>query len=154
MNIPSAVSVLNEATLPKVRFIKPALGSEIINYHQTDDKDSLATRVMAVRGLKLREGDFIPCHVHRNKEKIYIFGSESDVIVYVWNGAVPEEFTMSHVGDTVVVPAGKPHALYSVANDNHTLTKYILVVTSSQDGSDIEWEPDTDTLIKNEHLNK
>jgi quercetin dioxygenase-like cupin family protein len=80
-------------------------------------------------------------------------GTEGKVVVYIWqDNVVAGEFTLRDLGDTVIVPPGRVHALYAPVEYNRTGID-ILVVTSSQDPADIEWEPETDRLIKNEHLN-
>ena len=150
MLIHSILTVLKPAQSEQIRFIKRGL--EIFDYHTTDNDDSPGNKVMAVRGLRLIPGTAIPSHVHHNKEKLYIFGRKGFVVVYIWQGDTVQEFTLRNNGDTVVVPPGRVHALYAPKRTDSTDENKILVVTSSQDTADIEWEPDLEELLKNEHL--
>lgn len=147
-NFPSILGCLDELQQAKVCFVRPTVGHGIKERYTSSDYNSPATKVMAVWSLELGSHHTIPFHCYRNKEEIYIFGGGGHVDVFISMGAnIAYKFTLTTKGDTLIIPPGRSHAVYYAG----ILPVEILVISSSQD-PEIEWEPGIDELLKNEHL--
>jgi len=132
-------------------FVKPAPGKELEALHEAGSITK--AQILAVRRLTLQPGTVIPFHVHDRKEKLYIVEGPGFIRVLVLlkhgGGWVP-----LGKGDQLIVPAGCEHFVkYFLAGPNSPyIPCCVLVVSSSQDGKDIRWDPETDELVKNKHL--
>ena len=130
-------------------FMKPQLGVHLkVRCADADTTMSPRAETMAVRLLTLGANMAVPVHAHKLKEKVYVQIGGGPVRVLIWRGTLPDTFYLLDVGDCVAVPAGCPHALIVGAAP----VKF-LVVASSNDAEDIEWEANTQELLRNEHLN-
>ena len=130
-------------------YLKPKVGEQITVLADQPTDESPAARTMAVRLMELVENTVIPAHVHKNKEKIYFFHGIGVLIVGIMDtNGVFKEYRLTD-GGMLVIPAGCEHYVeYFPAVES---TCRVIVVSSSQDGTDIEWEPSTEDLIRNEH---
>ncbi len=92
---------------------------------------------MAIRDLKIFEKSITPVHVHHEKEKAYVRLSQATgatSIVFMFIKGTWEAFQLVADGHPVNVPPGTPHALYTSTSIE------LLVITSTQNAEDIEWE--------------
>ncbi len=137
----------------RVTYVQPQPGSGLILLHNTPTPQSPAAKVLAVRSLVLKPGQAIPFHVHERKEKVYSFMGDQqgqgvmEFLIYE-NGKLGSYF-LREVGSTLVIPPGVPHAL--VCCGGHTFCQ-VTIIASSQDATDIEWEPGVELLTRNLHL--
>lgn len=145
--IPNVIDFLTKEEIGLATFIKPVVGREITLVHEDDCDGTLpVASVLAVRRLRLRDGNVIPFHVHLNKEKLYIFeGFGASRVTVIINGT-RHDYEMKS-GKQLIIPAGSPHCLSYFPL--LAVTCNILVVSSSRDGGDILWEDGVEELIKN-----
>lgn len=148
--LPSVVDFLTKTELLDAHFLKPAVSEQIYMLHLPDCNYSPGSEVMSVASLQLKKNDIIPVHWHSRKEKLYINGVDSCFIVWmVLKSGERKQFLLRNKDNSLIVPPQTPHAViasYHGANISHNT---MLVVGSSQDASDIIWEPAADELIKN-----
>lgn len=145
LSLPTITDHLTISNLKSFRFIKPSIGQEVHPLHQHDSAGSPASTILSIRTITLPLETIIPFHRHK-KEKYYKFLCGDSLEVLMWRGDRIEKYAMTN-GRDLVVPPNTPHA---VINTNIDPCK-ILVVASSQDDDDIEWELATERLIQNLH---
>lgn len=130
-------------------FTRPALGKEL------SEVDCIETpQKMGLRFLTLKPNMVVPAHVHKLKEKLYVNMGEQSFWVYM---DLPDQNGWKWVGPfgQLVVPAGCIHAMkYFPTGYGSQRHCVILVATSSQDATDIQWQEGVDDLLKNAHLKK
>lgn len=135
-------------------FVRPSLGKELEALHEMHSVTK--ARILSVRRLTLMPCMVIPFHVHDRKEKLYMGQGPGYIQILVLlehgGGWVP-----LGDGDQMIIPAGCEHFVKyfppTIVNEIR-LPSIFLVISSSQDGADIRWDPETDELIKNKHLEK
>ena len=145
----SILNCLDESQREQATFIQPKPGKELTMLHEDG---RLASKALAVRGLSLRGGEVIPFHCHQHKEKLYISDGNGTVEVFIYeDGDAPQKHALSKKDQRLLIPAGMPHAVRCVSTLPGHETCSILVVTSSRDGQDIEWQPGLEELLLNKH---
>jgi uncharacterized RmlC-like cupin family protein len=147
MKIPSVLDVLTDQEIQKATFLIPRVGREILLLNSVGEETFPKSIIMARTLLTLSANTVVPFHAHKNKEKIYICqGPVCPKVMLVINGAIVD-FTLKS-GNQLVIPAGCPHCVRHFSA-TELLSCRIIVITSSQDSSDIAWEDGVEELVKN-----
>ena len=147
----SARLFLEEA--PRLRFVRPKLGEDLQEILGTASPDSLAAEILSVRRLILFQTTAIPFHIHPfgEKEKLYLWQSGGKCTIHVQprGGGPLLPYVLDENNTRIIVPAGVWHAIVVGSHD-----VIVLVVASTRNTDDIQWEQGADELLKNEHLNR
>jgi hypothetical protein len=145
--IPSIIDFLSENQKNSVRFIKPnTTDGSLIGIHPE-------TKIIQVRKIRLDDGRAIPFHVHKQKEKLYILLTDTNVTFFLYENNVCKKVTLNDIGESLSVQPMVPHAIFFGENENRfENTAALKVIISSQDNQDIEWEPNLEILLENRHL--
>jgi len=151
--MPTITSYLSGLYAKHMSFVRPTAGDGIEPVCDRDTENSPRARQMAIRKLRIVGMTAIPFHRHLKKEKAlrFVGGATVDVLLLGEDGTMTTYY-LYNPNSYVVVPAGRPHAVVCYPNTEEELFAIIDVITSTQDGTDIEWEPETEELLKNEHL--
>ncbi|MEI7424572.1 MAG: cupin domain-containing protein [Candidatus Staskawiczbacteria bacterium] len=132
-SLPSVFSYLTNKEVIVAKFIKPLLGEDL-----HDIEASPLPQVMVVRILTLKPNRVVPVHMHRRKEKVYICQGPGVFTVFMNDS----KYNL-HKGEILVVNAELPHAVACFSQEQCS----VVVVSSSQDSTDIVWEDRADSLI-------
>ncbi len=149
----SIFASLGDPRNTRVTYVQPQRGPMLVDLHTNPTADSPAAKVLAMRLLLLSSGQAIPFHVHHRKEKIYILvgnpqqSGSLEVIMYEKDEL--KNYFLTKIGESLVIPPGTPHAI--VCRGGRPFCQ-VSVITSSQDATDIQWEPGVEILLENEHL--
>jgi len=149
--VPRIYDVCKSDQLLHLRFIKPAPGAGIERLHTGNDGLPALAQMTSAR-LSLRANTIIPFHMHRQKEKVYHHEGGGTVEVIMRFGNSFRSFTLNGPKQTLPIPAGCPHAVICRETLPPEQKCDILVISSSQNPSDIVWEDDVEKLLLNEHL--
>jgi quercetin dioxygenase-like cupin family protein len=130
--------------LKTVTFVKPATGKELALLNVADSRDSPPAVVLGIRRMRLVSDSVIPYHVHR-KEKLYISQSDGILRVTMHRNFARTDYLLTKAEQRLVIPPNTPHAVICEADFMG------LVITSTQEAADIEWETDAEELFLNRH---
>jgi hypothetical protein len=148
--LPSILTVpLQPGVFQQVTYCRPSVGNGIEIIDETE--------VMAMRRLTMHGQTAIPAHRHLKKEKVYIMDQDpqrGSLTVFRILDGLWQPYLFQRRGQRLVIRPGTPHCVYCHCNGQHDYKPSLLVITSSQAGSDIEWESATDDLLRNLHLSK
>jgi len=154
--------VIEENGLTGFEFIKPKFGVEITDVHTMRiwwSQSSVHSGKMSLRHLGMKDGYSTPFFVYPMSDELLILlkneseGCRFEVIKVV--GDEIKHIIPRCVGDFVTVPAGTPHAfLCSEYGESSDRFCHVAIIKTSLGDSDqdIIWEPDTERLLRNEHL--
>jgi hypothetical protein len=120
--------------------IKPGPG-EVTPLMSEDTEGSPKADIVSVRRLSLPMRTITAGHRHIKKAKVY-FWREGGFVVFQEIGNQIRSFNLDERNQMVAVPAGTWHAVFARATVNS-----MIVVASSQDGNDIEWESSVDSVL-------
>jgi len=129
---------------PNLWFVRPSPGNGIEILHNDEPLQKL--RVVK---LSLCRRGCIPFHRHKAKEKMYyVLRQDKPFTAYL--GIIDPTTGVMSVKTllpecTFVVPENHWHMIWVTSDEN--INDFLLVTSSSQDGSDIEWSPDGNILV-------
>lgn len=145
---PSILAYLAKHGEANLGFIKPKPGVDLNILHTDAFLNQLRVVQLSVSGRTC-----VPFHRHKLKEKTYIVvPSQHGAILPVNLGIINPETGAMHIqemrrsGETFVVPKDHWHTLWMpTAGPAHN---QLVVVSSSQDGADVEWTIKGDLLVQ------
>lgn len=144
-SLPTITDHLKGINLGIFKFFRPSTTSGGLQpVHQKDSATSPASEILSGTTMTLPPETIVPFHVHNGKEKWYRFLSGSSVEVLMWRNERMEKYILTR-GSQLVIPKNIPHAVIHSCIDPCS----ILVISSSRDAEDIEWEPATEQLLEN-----
>lgn len=131
--------------VPNLWFSKPSPGSGLEVLHE--NAPLLSLRIVK---LSLCGRGCIPFHRHKAKEKFYyVLRQDKPFTAYL--GIIDP--TTGHMSVetlfpecTFVIPKNHWHMIWNTSDES--IYDFLLVTSSSQDGSDIEWSPDGSILVR------
>jgi len=129
---------------PNLWFVRPTPGNGIEILHEDEPMEQL--RIVK---LSLCRRGCIPFHRHKIKEKFYyVLRQDKSFTAYL--GIIDPSTGVMSVKTllpecTFVVPKNHWHMIWVTSDED--IKDFLLVVSSSQDGGDIEWSPDSDVLV-------
>jgi hypothetical protein len=151
-NPPTILDQLDEIQKERYRFVQPKAGEDLWLFDTPENPKTFPSTILRIARVSLKADTAVPFHRHARKEKIYLHMGNANVFVVV---LTPEhgikKFLMESANDRVVIPPGHWHALVCLGVLRGE-TCNIMVVSSSQEADDIEWEPDKDRLLENKHI--
>lgn len=145
MKLPTVLDYLVKEELQRAKFVKPALGKELEALHEEE------ASILAIRRMTLAPCMVVPVHMHEKKEKLYILVSPGVLRVVMDIGSRHCDIYMD-LWDELIIPAGCPHCLSYFPGI--PVSCNVIVVASSRDSNDIQWEEGAELLIRNDHLKK
>ncbi|MEO6077899.1 MAG: hypothetical protein ABIP54_03885 [Candidatus Andersenbacteria bacterium] len=133
-----------------IKLIRPALGQDLIALNETDSETSLAPRSMTLRKLQLQRDTAVPFHCHVQREKTYLCTQSSSTTVLILVDGEVKKFLLQEPWDRVTIPSKYPHAIVH----RSVRPGEILIISSSHDPDDVQWEEGLDELLTNKHQQK
>jgi quercetin dioxygenase-like cupin family protein len=126
--------------LHKFQIVKPKKDEHVFLLR---DPVSAKKEGMVIRVLKGVPGTVTPVHRHFKTDKMYVADGNGTIYVFTFEHGSFEFDALRNKGDTVKVSAGKWHA---VLFSGRGIITSMVVLTTKNDPSDIEWEECADEL--------